>query len=184
MVKNLPTMQETWVQSLGWEDPLEWAWQPTLSILAWRIPWTEQSGGLESMGSQRVGHDWATNVLTEFYDVLKLHDVFYDELKRWEYQTTLPASWETYMQVKKQQLELTWNNGLVQNWERLYILSPYLFNLYAEYIMGNARLDEAQGRIKISKRNINSLRYVDDTTLMAESEEEPMRWKRRVKKLA
>ena len=79
------------------------------------------------------------------------------------------------MQVKKQQLELTWNNGLVQNWERLYILSPYLFNLYAEYIMGNARLDEAQGRIKISKRNINSLRYVDDTTLMAESEEEPMR---------
>ena len=39
------------------------------------------------------------------------------------------------MQVKKQQLELTWNNGLVQNWERLYILSPYLFNLYAEYIM-------------------------------------------------
>ena len=57
MVKNLPTMQETWVQSLGWEDPLEWAWQPTLSILAWRIPWTEQSGGLESMGSQRVGHD-------------------------------------------------------------------------------------------------------------------------------
>ena len=79
------------------------------------------------------------------------------------------------MQVKKQQLELTWNNGLVQNWEWLYILSPYLFNLYAEYIMGNARVDEAQGRIKISKRNINSLRYVDDTTLMAESEEEPMR---------
>ena len=52
------------------------------------------------------------------------------------------------------------------------ILSPCLFNFYAEYIMRNARLDEAQARIKIAGRNINNLRYVDDTTLMAESEEE------------
>ena len=52
------------------------------------------------------------------------------------------------------------------------ILSPCLFNLYAEYIMRNARLDEAQARIKIAGRNINNLRYADDTTLMAESEEE------------
>ena len=53
-----------------------------------------------------------------------------------------------------------------------YILSPYLFNLYAEYIMGNSRLDEAQAGIKSAGRNINNLRYADDTTLMAESEEE------------
>ena len=53
------------------------------------------------------------------------------------------------------------------------ILSPYLFNLYAEYIMRNARLDEAQAGIKIAGRNINNLRYADDTTLMEESEEEP-----------
>ena len=52
------------------------------------------------------------------------------------------------------------------------ILSPFLFNLYAEYIMRNAGLDEAQARIKIAGRNINNLRYADDTTLMAESEEE------------
>ena len=52
------------------------------------------------------------------------------------------------------------------------ILSPYLFNLYAEYIMRNASLDEAQAGIKIAGRNINNLRYADDTTLMAESEEE------------
>ena len=52
------------------------------------------------------------------------------------------------------------------------ILSPCLFNLYTEYIMGNARLDEAQAGIKIARRNINNLRYADDTTLMAESEEE------------
>ena len=51
------------------------------------------------------------------------------------------------------------------------ILSPCLFNLYAEYIMRNARLDEVQARIKIARRNINHLRYADDTTLMAESEE-------------
>ena len=54
-----------------------------------------------------------------------------------------------------------------------YVLSPCLFNLYAEYIMQNARLEEAQVGIKIAGRNINNLRYVDDTTLMAESEEEP-----------
>ena len=53
-----------------------------------------------------------------------------------------------------------------------YILSPCLFNLYAGYIMPNAGLDEAQDGIKIARRNINNLRYTDDTTLMAESEEE------------
>ena len=52
------------------------------------------------------------------------------------------------------------------------ILSPYLFNLYTEYIIQNARLDEAQAGIKIARRNINNLRYEDDTSLMAESEEE------------
>ena len=68
------------------------------------------------------------------------------------------------------------------------ILSPCLFNLYAEYIMKNARIDEAQAGIKIAGRNINNLRYADDTTLMAESEEELKsllrKVKRRVKKLA
>ena len=69
------------------------------------------------------------------------------------------------------------------------ILSPCLFNLYAEYIMRNAGLEEAQAGIKIARRNINNLRYADDTTLMAESEEELKSLlmkvkKRRVKKLA
>ena len=57
MVKNLPTVQETWVQSLGLEDPLEKGIATHSSILAWRIPWTEEPGGLQSVGSQRVGHD-------------------------------------------------------------------------------------------------------------------------------
>ena len=57
MVKNLSAIQETQVQSLGWEDPLEEAMETHSSILAWRIPWTEETGGLQSMGSQRVRHD-------------------------------------------------------------------------------------------------------------------------------
>jgi len=57
MVKNPPAMQETWVQSLVWEDPLEKGKVTHSSILAWEIPWTEEPGGLQSMGSQRVEHD-------------------------------------------------------------------------------------------------------------------------------
>ena len=59
MVKNMPTMQETQVQSLDREDPLEKRMAIHSSILAWRIPWTEELGRLQSMGSQRVGHDLA-----------------------------------------------------------------------------------------------------------------------------
>ena len=94
--------------------------------------------------------------------------------KRWEYQNTCPSSWNTYMQVRKQQLDWTWNNRLVPNRKRSCqgcILSPCLFNLYAEYIIRNAGLEETQAGIKIARRNINNLRYADDTTLMTESEE-------------
>ena len=80
------------------------------------------------------------------------------------------------IRVKKQQLELDMaqktgfqiRKGVCQG----CILSPCLFNFYAEYIMRNAGLDEAQAGIKIARRNSNHLRYADDTTLMAESEEE------------
>ena len=57
MVKNLPAMHKSWVQSLGWEAPLEKGMATHSSILAWRISWTEEPGGLQSMGSQRVGRD-------------------------------------------------------------------------------------------------------------------------------
>ena len=57
MVKNLPATWETWVRSLGWEDPLQKEMATHSSILAWRIPWTEKPGGLQSIGFQRVGHD-------------------------------------------------------------------------------------------------------------------------------
>ena len=80
------------------------------------------------------------------------------------------------MQVRKQQLELDMEQ---QDWFQIgkgicqgCILSPCLFNVYAEYIMRNAGQDEAQAGIQIAGRNINNLRYADDTTLMAESEGE------------
>ena len=63
-VKNMPAMWETWVQSLGLEDPLAKGMATHSSILAWRIPWTEEPGGLQSMGSQKIEHDLATNTRT------------------------------------------------------------------------------------------------------------------------
>ena len=107
-------------------------------------------------------------------------------LKRWEYQTTWPASWQICMQVRKQQLNWTWNNRLVPNGERSK--SKYCHLRYLTYMQGisckNAGLDEARAGIKIARRNINNFRYADDTILMAESEELKsllMKWKRRVK---
>ena len=77
------------------------------------------------------------------------------------------------MQVKKQQLEVDMEQQTGLNWERSMsgcILSPCLFNFYAEHIMRNAGLDEAQTEIKIDGKSINNLRYADDITLMAENE--------------
>ena len=68
-VKNLPAMQEAGVQSLGWEDPLEKEMATHSSILGWRISWIEEPGGLQSMGSQRVGHNQATKPSDQFSSV-------------------------------------------------------------------------------------------------------------------
>ena len=67
MVKNSPAMRETWVQSLGWEDPLEEGMATTPIFLPGESPWTEKPGGLQSMGSQRVGHNWATKQSTQAF---------------------------------------------------------------------------------------------------------------------
>ena len=95
-------------------------------------------------------------------------NIIFDDSKS----TTKKTKYKVLMQVRKQQLDLDrdWfqtGKGVRQG----CILSPYLFNLHAEYIMRNAGLEEAQAGIKIAGRNINNLRYADDPTLMAESEE-------------
>ena len=76
MVKNLPSMQETWVQSLDREDPLEKGIITHSSILVWRIPWTQEPGGLQSTGSQKVGHDLATSLLLGRKVMTNLDSIF------------------------------------------------------------------------------------------------------------
>ena len=99
-------------------------------------------------------------------------------LKRWECQSTSPVSWETCMKIKKQQLEPNMKKLIFftigKRVKQGCIMSPFLFNLYVEYIMWNARLDESQAEIKIARRNINNFRCADDTTLTEKSKEELM----------
>ena len=94
--------------------------------------------------------------------------------KRWGYLTTLPASWET----SSQETTVRTGHGTT-DWFKIgkgvhqgCILSPCLFNIHAKYIIWNAGLDDSQAGIKIPERNTNNFRYADDTSLMAESEEE------------
>ena len=75
--KNLTAMQETQIQSLGWEDPLEKGMATHFNILAWRIPWTEEPSGLQSMGLQRVGYNWGT---TTTYGYLILYVSFVEKV--------------------------------------------------------------------------------------------------------
>ena len=127
LVKRLPTSQETQVGSLGWEDPLEKEMATDSSTLAWKIPWTEEPGRLQSIESQRIGHDWATSL----YYLYSCNSA----------------------QCKMGIQCWTWNSRLVSSRERSMsrlILSPCLFNLYAEYIMRKSRLDKAQAGIKIA----------------------------------
>ena len=83
-VKSMPAMQETWVPSLGREDPLEKSMATHSSIPAWRISWAEEPGGLQSMGLQRVGYNWATNSICLKWtgkDIIHLDDVCQNYLK-------------------------------------------------------------------------------------------------------
>ena len=101
------------------------------------------------------------------------------------YQTSLPASWEICMQVKKQQLETDMEKWTGWKLGKEHVMAIYCHPAYLIYmqntVMQNAGLDEDQAGIKIAKRNINNLRYADDTTLMEESEEELKSLSRKVK---
>ena len=79
MVKNPPVMEETQIWSLGREDPLEKGLVTHFSILAWRIPWTEEPGRLQSVGLQRAGHDWVTNTHTHIYNLIykNIYNLFF-----------------------------------------------------------------------------------------------------------
>ena len=103
-VKNLPASQENWGQSLCWEDPPETGMATHSSILAWRIPWTEEPGGLQSVGLQRVGHDWATK--HKHTDVLTDHLVRNKEIGQIIGHSTTSVLEELHDQQRKKELSL------------------------------------------------------------------------------
>ena len=90
MVNHLPTMQETWLRSLGREDPLEKEMATHPSFHAWEIPWTNEPGGLQSMGLKRVGHDWATSFHLPSLNIWQLISaVVYFKLKTLKFNSTV-----------------------------------------------------------------------------------------------
>ena len=150
-----------------------------------------------STGSSKKAREFQKNIYFCFIDYAKAFDCM-DHNKLWEIlqQMGLPDHLTCLLssQYAGQEATVRTGNG-TKDWFQIgkgihqgWILSPCSFNFYTEYIMRNAGMYEAQAGIKIARRNISNIRYADDTTLMAESEEELksllIKWKRRVKKLA
>ena len=113
-VKHLPTIRETQVRSLGREDPLEKEMATHSSIFAWRISWTEEPGGLQSTGSQRVGHDWGTNTFTYELWVTDVKKQIYDYIE-----INLEYWLEGLMLERSSNTLATWYKELT-HWEKLW----------------------------------------------------------------
>ena len=149
-----------------------------------------------SVGSSKKAREFQKNIYFCFIDYTKVFDCL-DHNKLWKIlqEMGIPDHLTCLLRNLYAGQEATVKLGMEQtDWFQIgngvrqgCMLSPCLFNLYAEYIMRNTGLEEAQAGIKIARRNINNLRYADDTTLMEESEEELksllIKWKRRVKKV-
>ena len=147
--------------------------------------WTSVGSSKKQKSSRKT----STSATPEAFDWLDHNKLEYSERDENTRPPDLPPEKSVCRSRSKSQNWIR-NNRLVSNGKGVHqgcILSPWLFNLYSEYITWNARLDEAQAGIKIAGRNINNLRYADDTTFMAESKEELksllMKVKRWVKKL-
>ena len=126
MVKHLPAMQETWVWSLGWEGPLEKTWLPTPVFLPGESPETEEPGRLQSMGSQRVGHNWAANTHTQTHtSVIKKLSVFPINTLRLimaghSFLLIIPLPWlgqRCHMKAQRA-LNQAWLNGCIHSWRK------------------------------------------------------------------
>ena len=173
-LKHLPAMGEIWIRSLGQENPLEKEMATHSSTLAWKIPWMEESCRLQSMGvaKNQTGLSMHTGCTC-----CKFLDNTENNVKIYNPTVIQKRNTQDFLRNLYAGQEATVRTGLgTTDWFQIRkgvrqgcILSPCLFNLYAEYIMRNARLEEAQAGIKIAGRNIDYLRYADDTTLMAES---------------
>ena len=144
-----------------------WTWVWVNSGSRW---WTGRPGMLQFMGLQRVGHDWETE--------LNWTDVYLNKVWKIIQEMGIPNHLTCLLRnlyagqgaiVRTGQGTTDWfqiRKGIHQG----CILSPCLFNLYAEYIVWNTGLDEAQTGVKIARRNVNNLRYADDTTLWQEAQ--------------
>ena len=133
MVNNLPTMQETQVQPQGQEDPLEKGMATRSSILAWRIAWTEEPGGIQSVGSQRVGHDWVTNTrkgnmckicLYAWNQHKSTTDILSDFLKSWSFCLAVPFGTAN----TTSSLIVAWESSPCSQ-DELYLDVPFLVSL-------------------------------------------------------
>ena len=111
LVKNLPAVQETWVWSLAWKDPLEKEMATHSSILTWRIPWTEEPGGIQSMRSQRVGHDCATSFHFLFSLDIRPHPCILPHKMLWPARSS-NQNYEHTTQCDK----ITWGSLLETDW--------------------------------------------------------------------
>ena len=184
----------------GWEDPLEKDMATHSSILAWRIPWKEEPGWLQSMGSQRVG-DWViliryicrsgdtvimlfldnvtfsrnpTNANSKIVSLFVAHLILLCNTLCISHLFKIVSFSRTGIMKCIFCLNFFTGGSGGIDWFQIgkrvcqgCMSSSCLFNVYEEYIMQNARLDEAQAGTKIAGRNINNLRHADDTTLMA-----------------
>ena len=113
-VKCLSTMWETWVQSLGQEDPLEKVTAIHSSTIAWKIPWTEEPGRRQSMGLQRVRHDWATSLHNDFKLIVSLYKPFEVDLQKYEKMDSSALSgWEIRTHLSQRAI-LSRNNNQLQ----------------------------------------------------------------------
>ena len=146
---------------------LEKAGEPDIKLPTFILSWRKQGN------SRKTSTSASLTMLNPLTVWIKTN--YGQFLKRWDYEPTLTcllrnmyAGQEATIRTRRR--TIGWFKIGIGVWQDC-ILSPCLYNLYAEYIMGNARMDESQARIKISKRNINSLRYADDTTLLAESKD-------------
>ena len=116
MVRNLPAIQETWIKSLDGEDPLKEEMATHSSIPAWRIPWMEEPGGFQSMASQRVGHDWVTNIYT-------FPPVQPPSLESWEFSSVQSLAPFNFMAAVTRCSDF----GAPKNSLLLFALFPHLF---------------------------------------------------------
>ena len=120
-LKHLPGMQETWDRSLGWEDPLEKEMATHSSSFAWRIPWMEEPGRLQSTGSQRVGHDWATWLYFTFTLLIEYSTFTASSFRIWKSSTGISSPPLSLFAVMLPNAHLTSQSKMSGSW---WVITP------------------------------------------------------------